>query len=132
MEIKPRKACKILLLQQASTLLPPTVQLTPSHLKSKLLEQRFQRWVPQGYRWEEFFYPLAVPPLAETDLDSQQVSIAQAWHPTQHPSLTSAPQALRTSTYSAGPAGRWVAAHERGTWQHGSAPGGLLWQGTRG
>lgn len=43
--------------------------------------------------------------------------------------LTSDPRALRTSTYSAGPAGRWVAAHETGSWQHGSGPVGSLWQG---
>lgn len=52
--------------------LPPTPAcLTPSYLKAKLPEQHIQRWVPQRHGWEEFFHPLASPPLAATAWGAQ-------------------------------------------------------------
>lgn len=52
--------------------LPPTPAcLTAPYLKAKLPEQHIQRWVPQGHRWEEFFHPLASPPLAATAWGAQ-------------------------------------------------------------
>lgn len=94
--------------------------LTPSHLKAKLSEQHVQRWVPQGHWWEEFLYPLASPPLAATGRDVQGLPELRPQLPTGHPGLTSAPQEVRTSTCSAGPASRWVAACGRGTWSRRS------------
>lgn len=106
--------------------LPPTPAcLTPSYLKAKLPEQHVQRRVPQGHGWEEFFHPLASPPLAATAWGLRRGQLADP-APLLAPRLTPAPKGARTSTCRAGPARMWVAAGGRGNWARGSGRGGSL------
>ena len=84
--------------------LPPTPAcLTPSYLKAKLPEQHVQRRVPQGHGWEEFFHPLASPPLAATAGGLRWGQLVDP-APLPAPRLTPAPKGARTSTCRAGPA----------------------------
>lgn len=100
-----------------STPSPLPAWLAPLYLEAKLPEQHVQRWVPQRHRREEFLHPLAAPPAAAGGHRSLGgAKQGPGPRPQGCPSLTPAPQAVRTSTCSAGPAHRWAAACGRGTW----------------
>lgn len=69
------------------TLPPPPAWLMPPYLEAKLSEQRVQRGVSQRHGWEEFFNPLASPPLAATGRGVQAVPQPSPQHPTGAPAL---------------------------------------------